>query len=58
MRLVVAAISHRTGMTIGKRQVEQMAARAVRHFDGFYALRDERRTGAGSLHAVLHEQER
>jgi hypothetical protein len=44
---VVAAIGERTGMTIGKRQVEQMAARAARDFDDFYARReaDEENTG-------------
>lgn len=44
---VVAAIGERTGMTIGKRQVEQMAARAARDFDDFYERReaDEENTG-------------
>ena len=35
-----AAISDRTGVAIGKRQVEQMAARASQDFDDFYALRE------------------
>ena len=34
------AISERTGVAIGKRQVEQMAARAAQDFDDFYALRE------------------
>ena len=34
------AISERTGVSIGKRQVEQMAARAAQDFDDFYALRE------------------
>lgn len=37
---VAAAISDRTGVAIGKRQVEQMAARAAKDFDDFYALRE------------------
>jgi hypothetical protein len=35
-----AAISDRTGVAIGKRQVEEMAARAAKDFDDFYARRD------------------
>jgi hypothetical protein len=35
-----AAIGERTGAAVGKRQVEEMAARAARDFDDFYARRD------------------
>lgn len=38
---VAASVSERTGVAIGKRQVEEMAARAAKDFDDFYALRDE-----------------
>jgi hypothetical protein len=37
---VSAALTERTGVAIGKRQVEQMAARAARDFDDFYARRE------------------
>jgi hypothetical protein len=33
-------VSDRTGVAIGKRQVEQMAARAAQEFDAFYSLRE------------------
>ena len=46
---VVAAIGERTGMTIGKRQVEQMAARAARDFDDFYAHREADQENTGDL---------
>ena len=36
----VEAIGEQIGVAIGKRQVEQMAARAARDFDDFYALRE------------------
>jgi hypothetical protein len=35
-----ATISDRTGVPVGKHQVEQMAARAAQDFDDFYASRD------------------
>jgi hypothetical protein len=37
---VAASVSERTGVAIGKRQVEEMAARAAKDFDDFYATRD------------------
>jgi hypothetical protein len=37
---VSAALTQRTGVTIGKRQIEEMAARAARDFDEFYAARE------------------
>jgi hypothetical protein len=46
---VVAAMGERTGMTIGKRQVEQMAARAARDFDDFYARREADEDSTGDL---------
>jgi hypothetical protein len=46
---VVAAIHDRTGVAIGKRQVEQMAARAARDFDDFYALREAVEDTTGDL---------
>ncbi len=46
---VVATISDRTGVAIGKRQVEQMAARAGRDFDDFYAHREADQENTGDL---------
>jgi hypothetical protein len=46
---VVAAIGERTGLTIGKRQVEQMAARAARDFDDFHARREADEESTGDL---------
>jgi hypothetical protein len=46
---VAATISDRTGVAIGKRQVEQMAARAARDFDDFYALREAVEENTGDL---------
>lgn len=37
---VAAAMSERTGVAIGKRQVEEMAARAAQDFDDFYTMRE------------------
>lgn len=37
---VAAAMTARTGAAIGKKQVEQMAARAAQDFDDFYAARE------------------
>jgi hypothetical protein len=36
----VEAMGEQTGVPIGKRQVEQMAARAAQDFDDFYAMRE------------------
>lgn len=46
---VAAALSDRTGVAIGKRQVEQMAARAARDFDDFYTLREAVEENTGDL---------
>jgi hypothetical protein len=46
---VATAISERTGVAIGKRQVEQMAARAAQDFDDFYALREVAEEATGDL---------
>jgi len=46
---VATAISERTGVAIGKRQVEQMAARAAQDFDDFYALRELAEEATGDL---------
>ncbi len=37
---VATALTERTGVAVGKRQIEQMAAVAARDFDDFYALRE------------------
>jgi len=46
---VAEAISERTGVSIGKRQVEELAARAAQDFDDFYASREAERENTSDL---------
>jgi hypothetical protein len=49
------AIGEQTGVPIGKRQVEQMAARAARDFDDFYTLREAAEENTGDLRVLTFD---